>query len=317
MASALVLINRNSGTVRSRGADAVAELVREQLADVFAPLEVRLFEGDIAREITTAGKTADVIVAGGGDGTIASAADALLKTGQILGALPLGTMNLFVQALGFSPKLEDALAQMKEATVYPIDVGTANDRIFLHQVSFGLQPRMGRLREKLGYKSRAGKLASTARALLALSLRPRLVRGRVKLDDTELLVASPMVAVTNNPIGSENLWSVQHRLDTGQLGYYALPEFSLGALLGLARDYMKNRLHDADIVDHRVATTVTLNRLSRSFRFSRRKGVLASLDGEIIVLDNPVRVGMKRKALKVLGRGATARDEEAAPRASS
>ena len=56
MASALVLINRNSGTVRSRGADAVADLVREQLAGVFTPLDVRLFEGDIASEITTAGK---------------------------------------------------------------------------------------------------------------------------------------------------------------------------------------------------------------------------------------------------------------------
>lgn len=301
MTSVLVLVNRNSGTVRSRGAEAVADLVRNALSPTFADVEVKVFEGDIVPHIRAAGDTHDVIIAGGGDGTIASAAAELLDTETILGALPLGTMNLFVQALGFSPKLEEALQQLATASPYPIDVGTANDRIFLHQVSFGLQPRMGKIRERLGYKSRAGKIMSTARALLFLALRPTMVRGRITLDGEEMRVAAPLLAITNNPIGSDRLWSVQHRLDSGVLGYYALSEFSLRTLVRLARDYMKNRIHDADVVDHRTAVSVTLNRPRRKISLRRNTGILASLDGEITVLNTPVNVGIRPKSLNVLG----------------
>ncbi|MBL8789996.1 MAG: hypothetical protein JNM45_05815 [Rhizobiales bacterium] len=308
MKSALVLINRNSGTVRTRGAEPVVALVREALAPVFSPLDVDLFEGDIAPRLKAALGRYDVIIAGGGDGTIATAAAELLDSDTILGALPLGTMNLFVQALGFSPRLEDALAQLASAEIQAIDVGTANDRIFLHQVSFGLQPRMGKLREKLGYKSRAGKLFSTTRALFILAMRPRMVRGRVRLDGDDVKVSAPMLAVTNNPIGSDRHWSVQHRLDSGVLGYYALSEFSLRTLVRLARDYIRNRMHDAELIEHRTATKITLNRQYRRLRLKRRKGILASLDGEIIVLDNPVTIGMKPKSLKVLALPAAAQD---------
>ncbi len=303
MSSALVLVNRRSGTVRSRGAEAVTELVRTALASTFATLDVKLFEGDIAPHIKDARNKYEVIIAGGGDGTIASAAAELLDSETVLGALPLGTMNLFVQALGFSPKLEDALEQIGKAHSYAVDVGTANERIFLHQVSFGLQPRMGKIRERLGYTSRAGKMMNTARALLMLALRPKMVRGQVNLDGEEMRVSAPLLAITNNPIGSDKLWSVQHRLDSGVLGYYALTEFSLRTLLRLARDYMKNRIHDADIIDYRTAAAVTLNRFPSRIRKRSRRSVLASLDGEIVLLDNPVSVAIRPRALRVLGLG--------------
>jgi diacylglycerol kinase family enzyme len=298
--TAIALINRKSGTVRSRGPEAVADLVREKLAPVFGVLEVKLFEGDITPHVKSVIGKFDIVVAGGGDGTIASAAAALLDTGVIMGALPLGTMNLFVQALGFSPKLEDALSQFASAHVSEIDVGLANDRVFLHQVSFGLQPRMAKLREKLGYRSRIGKMMGAARALVTLAARPKLVRINVELDGETLKVSSPMVAITNNPIGSDKHWSVQHRLDGGVLGYYALSDTSLRALLRLARGYLRNRLHDDEIVDNRTAHEVLIKRRPRKINFKRRKGILASMDGEVVVLNNPVQISMKRAALKVL-----------------
>jgi diacylglycerol kinase family enzyme len=304
---ALVLINRRSGTVRSRGAEAVAQLVRNVLSPVFDKLDVELVDGDVAGRAKQAvdAKSHDVIIAGGGDGSIASVAALLIDTPITMGALPLGTMNLVVQALGFSPKLEEALQQYAKAAPEQIDVGLANGRVFLHQVSFGLQPRMAKLREKYGYKSRASKMLGAARALVVLAMRTKMVRVNVSADGEMLRVSSPMVAITNNPIGSDKHWSVQHRLDSGKLGIYVLNQYSLRALVRLARGYMRNRLHDDDIVENRVAQTLKIRRRPRRAAgrlgfFKQRKGILASMDGEVVLLDNPVTVTIKPKCLKVL-----------------
>jgi diacylglycerol kinase family enzyme len=305
--SALVLVNRRSGTVRSRGADAVAALVRETLAGIFAPLEVELVDGDVAARAKEAVRSTshDIIIAGGGDGSIASVAAEVMGSTVAMGVLPLGTMNLVAQALGFSPRLEEALEQFGAAEIQAIDVGMANNRIFLHQVSFGLQPRMAKLREKVGYRSRLGKMLGAARSLAILAMRPRMVRVNVLIDGEHLRVSAPLVAITNNPIGSDKHWSLQHRLDGGVLGYYALSDLSLPGLLRLAKAYMRNRLHDDDIVENRITQKVVLKRrpLSLGVRYNRhkmRKGILSSLDGEVTVLKNPVIIRILPKNLRVL-----------------
>jgi diacylglycerol kinase family enzyme len=309
--SALVLINRKSGTVRSRGAEAVQALVQEKLAPVFARLDIELIDGDITgrAEAAMSAKTHEVIIAGGGDGTIASIAGLLVDTDVIMGALPLGTMNLVVQALGFSPKLEAALDQFANAQPGKIDVGLANDRVFLHQVSFGLQPRMARLREKLGYRSRAGKIMGAARAYLMLAMRPKLVRVNVALDGEELRVSAPFVAITNNPIDINTSWSVQHRLDRGVLGYYAVSDISLRALLRLGHSYLRSRLHDDDMFENRITQALTIKRRPRRIGgkltlYKKRKSILASIDGEVALLDNPVNIAIKPGSLNVLSASA-------------
>jgi diacylglycerol kinase family enzyme len=303
----LVLINRRSGTVRTRGPEAVAEMVRSALRPVFSRLDVELVDGDIAARAkqATALKSHDIIIAGGGDGSIASVAALLVDTPITMGALPLGTMNLVVQALGFSPRLEEALAQYAGVMPERIDVGMANNRVFLHQVSFGLQPRMAKLREKMGYRNRLGKMMGAARALTILAMRTKLVRVNVSADGEMLRVSSPLVAITNNPIGSDKHWSVQHRLDSGQLGYYVLNQYSLRALFKLARGYLRNRLNDDEIVENRVAKTLKIRRRPRRSAgrlgfFKQRKGILASMDGEVVLLENPVTVTIKPQCLNVL-----------------
>lgn len=303
----LVLINRRSGTVRTRGPEAVRALIKEKLSVVFRHLDVELADGDVAgraRQAVEVGSH-DIIIAGGGDGSITSVASMLAGQDVTLGALPLGTMNLIVQALGFSPKLEEALDQFAKAKPAQIDVGMANDRLFMHQVSFGLQPRMARLREKLGYRSRAGKMLGAARALALLAMRPKLVRVNVLLDGEKVRVSSPMLVITNNPIGSDRHWSVQHRLDGGKLGYYVLSDYSLRTLILLARSYLKNRLHDDEIVENRTVQKLLLKRRPKSFgrsynRYKMRKGIISSMDGEVVVLKNPVSVRILPKSLSVL-----------------
>jgi diacylglycerol kinase family enzyme len=302
--SCLVVINRRSGTVRSRGAEAVRDLVELALADTFHSLAVRLVDGDVLPEIENALKAgaADVVIAGGGDGTISSAAELVLKHGAILGALPLGTMNLFVRALGFSSALEVALQQLKQANVQAVDVGVVNEKLFLHQVSFGVQPRLARLRERMGYRSRLTKMLSGARALVLLAMSPRPVRVNVLMGNQHVKVTSPMIVVSNNLLGAEQDASLPERLDQGILGLYVLNDTSLRTLMRLARAYLLRHRTPETAIEQRSGISLTIKRRPRRFSQvkKKRKALLSSIDGEVVLLKNPVHVEIKPKALRVL-----------------
>jgi diacylglycerol kinase family enzyme len=305
--SCLVVINRRSGTVRTRGAEVVRDLVEGALADVFKPLTVALADGDVLPHIEKALKagTADVIIAGGGDGTISSAAELVLKHGAILGALPLGTMNLFVRALGFSSVLEDALAQLKLARVQAVDVGIANDKLFLHQVSFGVQPRLARLRERMGYRNRFTKMLSGARALMTLAMAPRPVRVNVLVDNKHVRVTSPMIVISNNMLGAKHDASLPEKLDQGILGVYVLNDTSLRTLMKLARAYLLRRGMPETAIEQHASASLTVKRRPRRFSKvkKKRKALLSSMDGEVVLLKNPVHIEIKPKALRVLALG--------------
>lgn len=301
--SALVLINEKSGTVRSYGAEQVRDLVRAEISKCFSSTEVVLFDGDIVPHVSKAisQKSHDVIIAGGGDGTICSAAALLVGSDITMGALPLGTMNLFVQALGFSPSWQEAITQFARAKPVQVDVGYANDRIFLHQISFGIQPRMARLREKIGYSSRLTKMFAAARAFLVLMMRPKTVRVLVEADGVRQRVKTPLLIVSNNPLGRSGHAALPERLDSGKLGLYVLDEFTLPRLFLLARDYLADRLHDNPTVDARTVEQVTISH--RKFGRSNKAkpgALLSSMDGEVVLLETPVAVTIKPRALKIL-----------------
>lgn len=299
----LVLVNRKSGTVRSRGAEAVQDLVQQALAPHFAVVDIELFDGDMMPSLVKArdAKSHDIIIAGGGDGTLASAAAALMDTDITMGVLPLGTMNLFTQALGFSPRLEEALVQVANADTALVDVGLANGKVFLHQVSFGLQPRMARLRERMGYSSRFTKMLAGARAMIVVALYPKSVRVDVDEDGTIENVTTPLLIASNNLLGAPQNPSLPQRLDGGELGLYTLKQVSLGTILRLARDYLSGRLDANPEISMRTAKSLTITRRpSRLPGHKQRKAILSSMDGEVVVLKNPVSITLKPRCLKVL-----------------
>src|SRR5262245_61278994 len=101
--------------------------------------DVRLVRAkEIELALKEAGRTNSMLLVGGGDGTVSTAA--ALFTGEkiALGILPLGTMNLFARALGIPLKLGQAVEAVIAGTKQKIDVGEVNGRIFVHHVTLGL-----------------------------------------------------------------------------------------------------------------------------------------------------------------------------------
>ena len=80
----------------------------------------------------------DLVVVGGGDGTVSYAAGRLAGTGTVLGVLPLGTANDLARTLEIPGDLAGACAALAGGKVVDIDLGRANGHPFLNVASVGL-----------------------------------------------------------------------------------------------------------------------------------------------------------------------------------
>src|SRR4051812_49788191 len=90
----------------------------------------------------------EALVAGGGDGTINTAASQLVDGDIPLGVIPLGTLNHFAKDLGIPLELEGAAKVVLDGSVCRVDVGEVNGRVFLNNSSLGMYPAIVRLRDR-------------------------------------------------------------------------------------------------------------------------------------------------------------------------
>ena len=129
------------------------------------------------------GRGPDLLVAGGGDGTISTAARVLAHRDVALGLLPLGTTNNFARTVGTPLDLDDAVAMLRGGKVIDVDLGLAGDMLFTNHVGVGLSADV-MLRAPRPLKRVAGRLAYPITALALLVRRPAL-RAVVRADGRE------------------------------------------------------------------------------------------------------------------------------------
>jgi YegS/Rv2252/BmrU family lipid kinase len=132
---ALLLINRKSRQ-GSEGAAAALPVLQEAgfLLDRESP-------GDrehTHRLILARRDRIDLVIVGGGDGTVNAAAPAILETGLPLGILPLGTGNDLARTLDIPLEPAAAAAVIAEGHARTIDIGLANGHPFFNAATVGL-----------------------------------------------------------------------------------------------------------------------------------------------------------------------------------
>ena len=267
-------------------AEQVAEVAEVQAAYGARPVEWLLADGQFR-----------AIIAGGGDGTLTSVAGLVAGTGVALGVLPLGTMNLLANALSISPDLGEALRQLQGAKISEIDAARAGEQLFLHHVSFGIQPRMVKIREKLGYSSRLTKMLAGLRAMVTVLLNPQSQRLSLEIDGRVVEVKAPAILMSNN-LYEDSAWLKQAALDEGVLGIYIVRPMAPLAYLKLALDLLRGRWRANLNVEEERGRSVTLHARRRFGR--RAKGIRATIDGELVLLPLPITISSEPGVLKVL-----------------
>jgi YegS/Rv2252/BmrU family lipid kinase len=109
----------------------------------------------------------DLVVVGGGDGTLSLAVSHLADRDVALGVLPLGTTNNLARSLGVPLRLAAAVTTIAHGKVADVDLGQAGGRLFANMVSLGLSVEVaGKVPHRL--KRILGRAAYPLTALRAL-----------------------------------------------------------------------------------------------------------------------------------------------------
>ncbi|MBZ9922780.1 diacylglycerol kinase family lipid kinase, partial [Mesorhizobium sp. BR1-1-7] len=144
------VLNRDGGTLRTTDLEAFCDRMRDMLEAAGHSIDIDVVAGkDIVPALDKAAsrRGVDVVLAGGGDGTISAAAARLMGKKKALAILPAGTMNLFARGLGIPQTLDTALRSFADGEVMAVDMATANGRPFVHQFSIGMHAKMVQLRQ--------------------------------------------------------------------------------------------------------------------------------------------------------------------------
>lgn len=189
---ALLLVNRHARHGQNRITEAIKQLkklgfdLQEESMDnpQQLPKLIRRYQNRV-----------DLVIIGGGDGTLNAAADALVETQLPLGILPLGTANDLARTLGIPDSLPEACKIIAQGQLRRIDLGWVNGKHFFNVASMGLSVQITeRLTKET--KRRWGVFAYAITALQAL-WKARPFRAEIRIEGESIRVKTVQIAVGN------------------------------------------------------------------------------------------------------------------------
>jgi diacylglycerol kinase family enzyme len=235
----------------------------------------------------------DVLVAGGGDGTMSAVAAAVAGTDKVMGVLPLGTVNHFARSLGIPMRLDAAVRTLAEGQRVRIDVGEVNGRVFVNNSTLGIYPRIVRDREALRQRRGLNRWIAFALAIAAGIRRHEPVRLRLVLDGDELQVSTPFVFVANNDFRLGALDVVRRvALGSGELGVCVAHAPTRRSIVKLLASAVAGRLQGA--------RDLSILRTSELWVEAPQRSLDVAADGEILQLTPPLRYRTRPSALQII-----------------
>ena len=156
---------------RSRSGETTFDVAARLLPKFSVPLTLRhaLTEPHRLPEVVGRALQAgcDLIVVGGGDGSISSVVDLLAHHEAALGVLPVGTANDFARTLDIPFEIEQACETVASGAVVDVDLGLVGSDYYVNVASVGLSAAVAR-GLATGLKRRLGTLAYPTAAARAI-----------------------------------------------------------------------------------------------------------------------------------------------------
>ncbi len=286
-----VIANAKSGATARVGA--VIERAMTEFGD---RAELRTFTGDptpVAEQAIRDGFS--IIVAAGGDGTVAGVAHALAGTSAVMGVLPLGTFNFFARGLDTPADAVEAAMAITEGEPHDIAVGSVNGKVFLNNVALGLYPAILDEREaayKRWGRSRIMAHWSTLRIILRLQ---RPMRVRIVADGQVQVRRSPMIFVARSAYQLDQFGVVgSEAISDDRFAVYIARQTTRMGLLKLAWRLMRPGKVDLSD-DLELLTPQTLE-----IDWPKRRRIRIAYDGEREKMKLPLTFRIDHHVLSVI-----------------
>lgn len=282
---ALVIVNRR-GTRAKQPVDPGLEVldaagIRSSLVFVRSPRRIPGMIRDAAGSF-------DLVVIGGGDGTVSAAAGALLETGLPLGIWPMGNANDLARTLAIPFALADAARVIATGRPRRIDLGRVNGRCFFNVAGVGLSVDIA---DRLtgAEKRRWGVLAYLRRSWEAAQA-ARHFHARVTCDGVIEEFAAIQIAVGNGRHYGGGMTIVDDAsIDDGRLDVYALPPHPWWRLMTLVPALRWGT--------HRPIAAIH-SRQGEMVRIETERPLPVNVDGEVVT-ETPAEFDVLRGAISV------------------
>lgn len=295
-----VVLNAAAGSLLREPIDEVCAQVRTLFEE--AGHEVRVESASGAGIVplieAAAASDAEAVVVGGGDGTVASAANLLMGTGKALGILPLGTLNLYAKDLATPLDLAEASRAVAGGSVRAMDVGEVNGRVFLNHSVLGLYPRIVQdreeTRESLGLRRwKVSKWPAMALAAARALRQYPMLSVTLVAEGQRRSFLTPALAVANNDYDDGyGSFLKRSKLDAGHLALYVAKHRSAWGMARLMAGLLLGRWQRDQELEAFRLESFTVATLRRRLRVAN--------DGEVEPMTAPLRYRIRKGALRVL-----------------
>ncbi|MGK7391276.1 MAG: diacylglycerol/lipid kinase family protein [Candidatus Cyclobacteriaceae bacterium M2_1C_046] len=213
----------------------------------------------------------ELIIAGGGDGTINLTAKAILKTELPMGILPLGSANGLATELQIPSNLEDAYEIAVEGDTIDIDVLEVNKKyISLHLSDIGFNAN---LVKRFEAEEQRGKMAY-AKQFFKEYFSSKSSRFYFELNGNKFSKRAVMVVFANATMyGTGAIINPKGELNDGKFEVCIIKPYPWYAIFGMAASFFFGNLHESRYV--RIIST-------KNITVRGRKAQTIQVDGEII-----------------------------------
>ena len=296
---AVVLLNTRAGAANHRGPDGVrAELEAvlgrlglEAVFEICSGHELKIFAEKAMTEAKSGG--IDMVIVGGGDGSVRTVAGVLAGSGVPLGIAPLGTLNHFAKDLGLPLDLEAAAETLARGAERRVDLAEVNGEVFINNSSVGIYPYMVIDRERRRTHHKLAKWTAMIAAMFrALKHFPRR-RLALSAEGWTRPYRTPCLFVGNNEYGMD-LFTFGRRahLDRGELAVHVVKQRRpLGFFWMICRMCFGRATTARDIESFKLKELEVRAKTSR---------LPVALDGEVEIMHPPLRYRSRPGALTIM-----------------
>ncbi len=287
-----VLINKDAGTVLETDHSVFSAQIVESFARngydatpnfVHGNELAKAFEQALALE-------EQLVVIAGGDGSANAVLPWAMATGKLFAVLPLGTLNLIGQDLGLTGNLDEDIAALANGRDISCDVIMANDKLFHSNAGLGFFVTMALERQAARRQFPfSKKLGFAWAALKTFFFRSQVEITYVTEEKTAVIIADAVLVTNNRFFGTP--WR-RNSLQDGVLELHVLKAPTLMKRLTVLAAVARGSWRDLEYLTTVSTTAVTIRR-------RRRKTMRVAMDGEIVMLDNPLRFTVLPGALRI------------------
>jgi diacylglycerol kinase (ATP) len=242
----------------------------------------------------------DLVVAAGGDGTVAGVVNGLIGSGIPLGIIPLGTGNGLARALGIPLTPKEAIDLLTgDHLLMELDALQVGERYFLLNVSAGVSSRSMRATGQ-AQKRRFGILAyawSLLRQMAGFEQR----RFRLEIDGHTAEVRAAEIMVTNGAPVKAPLFPLgpRERFSDGVFEVYILTAHSLSDRLRTIWNLLFNRANrKTNLRLWRLRTRLKIETIGEPLEVQADGEVLGFTPVEVRVVQSALSVIVPREAEK-------------------